>query len=324
MNSTGRSLFLYFLLLDPISVNALNITKILNTTYSIGVPFSKINTTTSNACLCSCIAHPHCLSISTTTLSSSKYTCQLFATYPINSSQLLFSSNSNVTLYTDRIIRSVYIANGSQLTSPTSLFSNTINPWIPAFKLFTGNNQTFLWLNSSSLTTQTEIPQIPINQIESHWFSVLISQWNENVYIPNEVALAFIVNRTQIFDFLIFNSSQSNISTWFSILRLLSNQYWGISQYRNSSVGQTQMTSVYTDNYCTRSFNINFKLSTGCSQDFYGFVFVYGGYKDTCIAAVQNMSQVSIPTIFYSPTSTYTNGNLSDFKIADGIMGFLR
>jgi hypothetical protein len=232
--------------------------------------------------------------------------------------------NSNVTLYTDRIINSVYINNGSRLTNPKSLFSNNINPWIPIFKLFTGNNQTFLWLNSSSLTTLTQIPTIAINQIDSHWFNILISQWNENFYIPNEVAIAFIVNHTNIFEFLIFNSTQSNISSWFSILRLISNQYWSISQYRNTSIGQTQMTSVYTDNNCVRSFNTNFKFSTGCSQDFYGFFFIYGGYKDTCIAAVRNMSQVLIPTIYYAPTSTYTNGNLNYFNIANGLMGFIR
>jgi hypothetical protein len=232
--------------------------------------------------------------------------------------------NSNVTIYTDRVLNSVYINNGNRLTNPTSLFSNNINPWIPIFKLFTGNNQTFLWLNSSSLTTLTPIPQISINQIESHWFNILLSQWNENSYIPNQVAIAFIVNHTNIFEFLIFNSTQSNISSWFSIFRFVSNQYWGISQYRNLSFAQTQLTAVYTDAYCIRSFNTNFKFSSGCTQDFYGFFFVYGGYKDECIAAVRNISQVLIPTIYYCPTANYTNGNLSYYNIADGLMGFIR
>jgi hypothetical protein len=257
-------------------------------------------------------------------LSNYTYDCQLFATYPIGSSQLLSSVNSYVILYTDRILSSVYINNGSRLTNPSNLAWNSIKPWIPVFKLFTGNNQTFLWLNSSSLTTLTSIPKIDINRTESHWFNIFISQWNDNSYIPNEVALAFIVNRTTVIDFLVFNSTQSNISTWFSILRLVSNQFWGISQYQNSSIGQTQIISVYTDSYCTRSFNVNFKFANGCSQDFYGFLFVYGGYKDTCIAAVRNMSQLLIPTIFYSPTSAYTNGNLNYFNVADGIMGFIR
>jgi len=232
--------------------------------------------------------------------------------------------NSNVTIYTDRVLNSVYINNGNRLTNPTSLFSNNINPWIPIFKLFTGNNQTFLWLNSSSLTTLTSIPQISINQIESHWFNILLSQWNENFYIPNQVAIAFIVNHTTVFEFLVFNSKQSNISSWFSILRFVSNQYWGISQYQNLSIAQTQFTAVYTDAYCVRSFNTNFKFSNGCTQDFYGFFFVYGGYKDECIAAVRNISQILIPTIYYCPTANYTNGNLSYYNIADGLMGFIR
>jgi hypothetical protein len=298
--------------------------KIVNATYSTGVSFLQTNVSTSTACLCSCTAYPHCLSINVMKLSNNIYSCQLFATYPINSSQLSSSSTSNVTIYTIRILDSVYIDNGSHLSNPTDLFSNNINPWIPIFKLFTGNNQSFLWFNSSNLTTLTPIPKISINQPESHWFNILLSQWYENLYIPNQVAIAFIVNRTTIFDFLIFNSSQSNIASWFSITRLISNQYWGISQYKTSAIGQAQMKAVYTDNYCTRSFNCNFKSANGCTQDFTGFFFLYGGYADTCIAAVRNISQVAVPTIYYCPTTTYTNGNLSYFNIADGLMGFVR
>jgi len=258
-------------------------------------------------------------------ISTNIYYCQLFATYPINSSQLTSSLTSNVTIYNDRTLNSVYINNGSRLSNPRNLFLNNSNPWIPAFKIFTGNNQSFLWLNSSNLTTLTTIPQISINQIGSHWFSILVSQWYENLYLPNQVAIAFIVNRTNIFDFLIFNASQSNITTWFSSSRLVSNQYWGISQYKGTTFAQTQMESVYTDNDCIRTFNCNFKFSTsGCTEDFYGFFFVYGGYKDLCIAAVRNISQLSIPSIYYSPTTAYTNGSFNYFYIADGIMGFVR
>jgi len=252
------------------------------------------------------------------------YYCQLFATYPVNGSQLSISPTSNVTIYNDRILSSVYINNGTRLSNPKNLFSNNINPWIPAFKLFTGNNQSFLWLNSSNLTTLSTIPTIPINQTVSHWFNILVSQWNQNLYLPNQVAIAFIVNHTIIFDFLIFNAVQSNIITWFSISRLVWNQYWGISQYVNSTQGQTQMEAIYIDTSCIRSFNCNFKFATGCTQDFHGFFFVHGGYNDTCIAAVRNASMIPIPSIYYSPTKNNTNGNLNYYNIADGIMGFVR
>jgi hypothetical protein len=314
----------HFLFLYIISVYSTPVANIINATYSTGVSFSKINLTTANACMCSCIRYPHCLSISVMKLSNNTYYCQLFATYPIKSSQLSSSVISNVTIYTDRTLSSVYINNGSLLTNPTSLFFNNTKPWIPIFKIFSGNNQSFLWLNSSNLTTLTDIPEIPVNGTTSHWFSILISQWNQGLYIPNQVALAFIVNRTIIFDFLIFNVSQPNITSWFSITGLASNQYWSISAYRNDQIGQTQMTSVYTDTSCIRSFNCNFKASAACSSDFYGLFFVYGGYQDACIAAVRNMSQVLLPSIYYSPTTAFTNGNLSYFNVADGLMGFVQ
>ncbi len=299
--------------------------KIINATYSTGSSFLTTNLPISNTCMCYCIDHPHCLSISIIKTSIGIYSCQLFATYPTNSFQLSSSLMSNVTVYTDRVLRSVYVNNGIHLSNPTNLFSNTINPWIPVFKLFTGNNQSFLGLNSSNLTTLTPIPTISINQITAHWFSILISQWNENMFVPNQIAIAFIVNRTIVFDFLIFNASQSNITSWFSISRLISNQYWAISQFQNSTEGQTQMKSIYTDSNSIRSFNCNFKLSTnGCSGDFYGFFFVYGGYRDLCIAAVRNISEVSIPSIFISPTTYFTNGNLGYYNISDGIMIFVR
>ncbi|CAF2607993.1 unnamed protein product [Rotaria sp. Silwood2] len=308
-----------------ISIYSLPVANIVNAIYLTGSSFTKINLTTSNACMCSCILHPHCLSISVMKISNNTYYCQLFATYPIKSSQLSSSLTSNVTIYTDRTLKSVYIDNGTYLSNPTNLFFNTKNPWIPVFKLYTGNNQSFLWLNSSNLTTLTNIPNISINQTMFHWFNILISQWNQMLYIPDQIAIAFIVNHTIIFDFLIFNASQTTILNWFSTKSLLSNQYWNISQYRNIPISSIQVKSIYSDNDCIRSFNYNFKFSTsGCNQDFYGFFFVYGGYKDLCIAANQNMSQVSIPSIYFSPTINYTNGSLYNFKIADGLMGFVR
>ncbi|CAF0883126.1 unnamed protein product [Adineta steineri] len=187
------------------------------------------------------------------------------------------------------------------------------NKWLP------------LCLNSSNLTTLSPIPQISITQTASHWFNILISQWNQNSYIPQQVGLAFIVNQTNIFEFLIFNSTQSTTTNWFSILRLISSQFWGIAQYQSTSIGQSQMIPLYTDSDCIRSFNCNFKYSTsGCTQDFYGFFFIYGGYRDLCIAAVRNISQVPVPSIFYCPTTAYTNGNLNYFNISNGVMGFIR
>ncbi|CAF5120364.1 unnamed protein product, partial [Rotaria sp. Silwood1] len=98
----------------------------------------------------------------------------------------------------------------------------------------------------------------------------------------------------------------------------ISNQYWNITPYRNIPIAQIQIKSIYTDNDCIRSFNGNLKFSTsGCNQDFYGFFFVYGGYKDLCIAANLNMSQILIPSIYFSPTINYTNGNFNNYNIAD-------
>jgi hypothetical protein len=318
-------IFVYCFLIHIITINALPVANILQATYSTGVSFSKLNFTTSNACICTCINHPHCLSISVTKLSNQTFYCQLFATYPVQSSQLSPSLTSNVTIYTARALSSVYNDNGTSLTNPKNLLSDAANSWLPIFKVFTGNNQSFLWINSSNLTTLTAIPQIPINQVTSHWFNILISQWNQNSYTPNQVAIALIVNRTIVFDFLIFNGSQVDIASWFSITSLISTAYWPVLQYRTTQEGLLQMKAVYTDSDCTRLFNVNYKGSTsGCSPDFYGYLFVYGGYKDSCIAAVRNMSTVAVPTIFYSPSTTITNGNLSYFAIADGIMGFVR
>ncbi|CAF3397666.1 unnamed protein product [Rotaria socialis] len=232
---------------------------------------------------------------------------------------------SNVTIYTNRTLTSVYINNGTRLLNPQNLSFGTENPWIPVAKLYTNNSQPFLWLNSSNLTTLTNIPTISINQSTSHWFSILISQWNDMTYQANQVAVAFIVNRTIIFDFLIFNASQTNITTWFSLRTLLSNQYWNLTQYSSTVAGQTQMKSIYTDSDCIRSFNFNLKYSTSrCTQDFYGFFFVDGGYKDLCTASSAGTTSASVPTIYYSPTTYSTNGSLSDYHIADGLMVFVR
>lgn len=318
-------IFLYLLLIQTGSIHSILISKIINATYSGGSSFSKINLTTSDTCMCLCIDHPHCLSISIMKMPNNTFYCQLFATYPRNNSELSLSLASNVSIYTNRTLNSVYINNGTRLSNPTSLTLNSINPWIPVFKLYTGNNQSFLWLNSSNLTTLINIPSISINQALPHWFSILISQWNQLLYIPNQVAIAFIVNRTMILDFLIFNSSQSNITTWFSAVNLLSTQYWQILSNPTSLVSQTQIKSVYSDSDCIRSFNCNSKFSTsGCTHDFYGFFFVNGGYKDACIAATKNMSQIALPSIYYSPTTSYTNGDFSYFQVADSLMGFVR
>ena len=307
------------------TIDGLQIAKILHANYSGGVPFLTINQMSSNRCLCFCIVHPHCLSISVISSTISMSICQLFATYPMKSSQLSISSTSFVWIYVDRTINSTYVNNGNQLTNPISLFSNETNRWIPIFKLYTGNNQSFLWLNSSNLIQLTAIPTIAIDQFDSHWFNILLTQWTSNSYIPNQVALAFIVNRTNLFEFLIFNSSQTDLFNWFTISRLISRQYWNIYLSPSTMNSQLQMKATYTDDFSIRSFNANFKSTTGCAQDFYGFFFVYGGFRDVCLAAaVRNSSQLVIPTIFYSPTMTATNGNLSDYFIADGLMGFVR
>ena len=314
----------YLLLLNTMVLCSLRVSRIVNATYSTGVSFSKTNFSTPYACICACDSHPHCLSISITKLSTVTYYCQLYATYPFKSSQLTSSSVSNVTVMRDRTMNSVYINNGTTLSNPTNIFSNNINPWIPVFKLFTGNNQSFLWFNSSNSTTLTDIPKISINQTASHWYSILISQWNQNSYKPSQVAMAFIVNRSKIFDFLIYNASQSNITSWHVVSRIVSSEYWTISNYKNTNEGQEQLIYVFTDSYCIRSFNANFKFTTGCDKDFYGFYFVRGGYKDTCLAAVRNISKLALPTIYYTATTDYTSGSLDYYSIADGIMIFVR
>ena len=306
-----------------VTVAGVPVTKLVNAVYSKGSPFSRSNMTTADACLCSCSAHPHCLSISVAQLTSSVYLCQLFATYPKTGAHLSASSTSNVTVYTDRTLNSVYVYNGSALSNPQSLFANSTDPWIPAFAIYAGNGQSFLWMNSSNLTTLTSIPRVQTNQSSRHWFSIMVSQWNQGLFVPNQVALAFIVNRTTVFEFLTFNTSQSDIRSWFTISRFISARIWVVEDYRNRSEGQ-QLQAVYTDTTCTRSFNCNFKYPNTCSSDFYGFFFVYGGYFDSCIAAVRNISQVPVPSIFYDPNSAFTNGNLTYYKLADGLMGFFR
>jgi hypothetical protein len=85
------------------------------------------------------------------------------------------------------------------------------------------------------------------------------------------------------------------------------------------------VTAIYTDSDCIRSFNCNYKpVPSGCTQDFYGFFFVHGGYHDACVADVRNVSQIPLPCIYYAPTAANTNGSLSYFNIADGIMVFVR
>ena len=309
-----------------VPIDSFSLAKIIDSQYAAGSSFLDSSVTSSSACMCSCILHPHCLSFSTASETTSRFSCQLFATYPTSSSQLSWSKTSSVSILTNRTLSSVYLNNGSGLSHPSNLFSNSTNPWIPAFLLRSGNNQSFLWLNSSNLTTLIEIPALVVNQSAPHWFSVLISQWNQNLFQPSEVALAFIVNQTTIIDFLVFNASKADIHSWFSILRLVSNQYWSIAMYRNTTVGQAQMKSIYTDADCTRSFNCNFKYSTnGCTYDFKGYFFLYDGYQDRCIAAVRNISQVPVPSIFYSPASNLTAGagSLDYFSVADGLMGFV-
>ena len=306
-----------------VTVDGVPVTKLVNAVYSKGSPFSSSNMTTADFCFCSCSAHPHCLSSSVAQLSSSVYLCQLFATYPTNGAHLSASSTSNVTIYTDRTLNSVYVYNGSVLSNPQSLLTNSTDPWIPAFSIYAGNGQSFLWMNSSNLTTLTSIPRAQTNQSSRHWFSIMVSQWNQGLFVPNQVALALIVNRTTVFEFLTFNTSQSDIRSWFVISRFISAQSWVLGNYRNRTEGQ-QMQAVYTDSTCTRSFNGNFKYPNTCAGDFYGFFFVYGGYYDSCIAAVRNISQLPVPSIFYDPISAFTNGNLNYYNLADGLMGFFR
>ncbi|CAF1936029.1 unnamed protein product, partial [Rotaria magnacalcarata] len=106
---------------------------------------------------------------------------------------------------------------------------------------------------------------------------------------------------------------------------VLSNQYWNLTQYESTVAGQTQMKSIYADSDCIRSFNFNLKYSTsGCTQDFYGFFFVDDGYKDLCITSPAITTSTSVPKIYYSPTKYSTNGSLSDYRIADGLMVFVR
>ena len=308
---------------QTIRVDALQLSKLVNAVYSKGTPFSSSNMTTADACLCSCSAHPHCLSSSVAQLASSVYLCQLFATYPTRGAHLSASSTSNVTVYVDRTLNSVYVYNGSALSNPQSLFTNSTDPWIPAFALYAGNGQSFLWMNSSNLTTLTSMPQVQANPSSQHWFSVMVSQWNQGEFVPSQVALAFIVNRTTVFEFVTFDTSQSNMSSWFVISRFIAARSWLIGNYRNDTAGQ-QLQAVYTDSKCTRSFNCNFKSANTCTGDFYGFFFIYGGYYDSCIAAVRNISQLPVPSIFYSPNSAFTYGNLDYYKLADGLMGFFR
>ncbi|CAF0731621.1 unnamed protein product [Adineta ricciae] len=317
-------MFVFLLWMSMKSASALSVARIVNATYSAGIAFLNTNSTAPTSCMCSCIAHPHCLSISVTTKSVTLYQCQLFATYPMKSSQLSPSSTTYVMVYTNRTMKSVYLNNGTQLSNPARLFSNTVFPWIPIFKLFSGNNQSFLGLNSSNLTTLTAIPTIPFYQIMPHWFNILLAQWNQNLYVPSQLAIAFITNRTTIIDFLIFNTVQSNTTNWFSSSRFISNQYWSLPQYINTTIAQSQMIPVYMDSDCIRSLNCNFKYSSsGCTQDFYGYFFIHGGYKDSCIAAVRNVSQVPIPSIFYSITKDYTNGNINNYNISNGLIGFV-
>ena len=325
MNSLFFFILYYFVSINSISILASRSARIVNATYSTGISFSQRNYTTSTACLCSCQAQPHCLSLSVTSYSSAIFYCQLFATYPYKSSQLTESSTSYVLVLSDRVSNSVYVNNGSRLSKLTNIFAENINPWIPIFKIFTGNNQTFLWLNSSDPTTQVDIPMITINRTRAHWFSVLISQWKTNAYRPNQIALGFIVNNTIIFDFVIFNGTQATIFDWHTSTHFASSQYWDLSSYMNASMDPEQMKAIYSDSTCTRSFNTNYKSPNQCDVDFYGYYFMYGGeYTDSCIAAVRNITTVAKPTIFYSPLTTYTSGNLDYYRIADGIMGFVR
>lgn len=307
------------------TIDGLRIAKILHANFSTGIPFSTISQTNSNRCLCFCIAHPHCLSVNVISGFVSMSMCQLFATYPMKSSQLSSSSISSVWIYVDRTINSTYVNNGNQLTNPKMLFSNDTDRWIPIFKLFTGNNQSFLWLNSSIPTQSMAIPTIPIHQSDPHWFNILLTQWTNDSYVPSQIALAFIVNRDNIFEFLVFNSSQTNLFDWFTMPRLISRQYWNINLNPGSTSNQIPMKAIYTDDFSIRSFNANSKSTNGCAQDFSGFFFLHGGFRDVCLStAMGNSSQLVIPTIFYSRTSTVTNGSLNDYYIADGLMGFVR
>lgn len=332
MNFIRLSRLLLIFLQINISIDAFSFAKIINSNFSSGVPFAQINVMKPTVCTCSCFDHPHCLSIVVIRLNIDSFFCQLFATYPSQTNQISFSTDSNVSLFTERILRSTKLFLNNKLISPSGVFStnSTNTPWIPLFVLRPGNNQSFLWVNSSVSTSVSSIPDLFVNKIETHWFNVLVSQWNQGTYRPEQVALAFFVNQTSMIDFLIFNASQSDIFSWFSISRLISTQFWSILSYRDTNIGQTQMKSIYQDSDSTRSFNCNFKTSStstssnSCSMDFFGFFFVYGGFRDQCISAVRNISQLPIPTLFYSPTRNYTMGNLNQFSQAFGLFVFVR
>ena len=328
MRLTRRCPLLLLLLQTLSSSEALSFAKIVNSSYSSGVAFAQSNVLQPTVCYCSCINQPHCLSISLSRSvgASGSYFCQLFATYPNQPNQLSSSSNSNVSVFTDRTSRSAKILLDNKLISPPSLFPNDSNaPWIPLLLLRSGNNQSFLWFNSSSATSLSTVPDLFVNASAAHWFSILISQWNQGTYRPSQVALAFFLNQSSLIDFLVFNASQSDIFSWFSIARLVSNQFWSILQYQGTAVGDTYIKAIYQDANCTRSFNSNFKYSsTSCAMDFYGYFFVYGGFRDQCIGAVRTLSQVPIPSIFYSPTENYTSGSLNQFSQAFGLMVFVR
>jgi hypothetical protein len=299
--------------------------KINSANFTAGIAFSTTVVTSPDACICSCIAHPHCLSVSSDTQPTS-FTCRLFATYPSMSSQLTWAIQSSTTVLTDRILASVYSSNFTRFVNPTELFSNTSPPWIPVFQLVTGNNQSFLWMNSSNSTTLTSIPSITINSsLIPHWYSILIAQWYQSLYVPRQVALVFIVNRSVIFNIFILNAWQSNINTWFSSANVASTGIWIGLQHQNTSYAVAQMKPVYVDNVCTRSFNANFKSTTdNCDGDFNGYFFVYGGYKDSCIAAARNLPTVYIPSVFYSPTANSTTGSLNSYMVADALMMFVQ
>jgi hypothetical protein len=326
MNCSFTVLFVHLFLIFIIPSQSISLATINKAVFATGVPFSTTIVGTFNVCVCQCIFSPHCLTVGIAKTSTTNLTCLLFATYPSMSTQLSSSTQSNVTVLVDRVVSSVYTNNFTRFSNSSQIFSPSSFPWIPVLQLITGNNQSFLWFDSINSTTWTTIPSLTINSTNSqHWFSILISQWTQNLFTPRQVALVFIVNHSIIFDVLIFNVLQSNITTWFNSSLLVSTRYWSILQYQSTSTAQIQMKSVYIDSDCTRSFNANYKsASSHCAVDFYGYFFVNGGYSDVCLAAVTNAPTARVPSVFYSPATTYTPGNFSAYRIADGLMVFVQ
>jgi hypothetical protein len=228
----------------PLFTDEMKLMRIEHGNYSTGTAFFEKLLPRSGECICMCVDHPHCLSISVTSLSGGSWLCRLYATYPNRDAHVIYSTTSEIIIHINRTLQSAYIENGTQLVNPDELFSTSFDPWIPAFYIRAGNGQRFLWINSSNLTTLTPIRQPVVDSSQPHWFSVLIALWNEGSFIPRQVGLAFMLANHTFIDFTIFNTSQRTIHSWFSMSQFVSSHYWLLENYRNNSYAQTHIESV--------------------------------------------------------------------------------